>query len=364
MSGSNVGSTSALRHVRIVGSGLIGSSIGLALRAHGISVTMVDRDSAAQALAIDLMGGTNASPSKELKVDLVLIATPASSLLEVIEAEYAMNLNSTFMDVSSIKSKPKSEVSKSSLSSSRFFPSHPMAGREIGGPESARADLFQGCIWAYDPMGVDKDSVSLGLEVITLCGASPLSISSNEHDQAVALASHLPQAVSTLLARRLVDTKAAHLDLAGGGLRDTTRIAASSPALWSEILSSNAMALRPLLDSLQADLALLIENLEDAEFLTNFMEGGNIGRSRIPGKHGGASRSYTYLPVVIEDKPGQLAALFEECAKAGVNVEDLTIEHSPEQFTGLITLALSSEDAAKLFSHLEGNGWKVHAPRK
>lgn len=360
MSGSN----SSLRHVRIVGSGLIGSSIGLALRAHGISVTMVDKDSAAQALAIDLMGGTTASPSKELEVDLILIATPASSIVEVIEAEYAMNLNSTFMDVSSIKSKPKSDIASSSLPTSRFLPSHPMAGREIGGPESARADLFQGSIWAYDPMGVEEKSLSLGLELIALCGASPLSIASSEHDQAVALASHLPQAVSTLLARRLIDAKAAHLDLAGGGLRDTTRIAASAPALWSEILSSNAMALRPLLSGLQTDLALLIENLEDPEFLTNFMEGGNIGRSRIPGKHGGASRSYTYLPVVIEDKPGQLASLFEQCAQAGANVEDLTIEHSPEQFTGLITLALSSDDAAKLFSHLESNGWKVHAPRK
>jgi prephenate dehydrogenase len=360
MSGTN----SSLRHVRIVGSGLIGSSIGLALRSHGISVSMVDRDSAAQALAIDLMGGSAALPSKDLEVDLVLIATPASSIIEVIEAEYALNLNSTFMDVSSIKSKPKSDVSQSSLPTSRFLPSHPMAGREIGGPESARGDLFQGCIWAYDPKGVDERSLSLGLELIALCGASPLSIASSEHDQAVALASHLPQAVSTLLAGQLVSAKDAHLDLAGGGLRDTTRIAASSPALWSEILSSNAAALRPLLLNLQEDLSVLIENLDDPSFLATFMLAGNQGRARIPGKHGGASRSYTYLPVVIEDKPGQLAALFEECAQAGVNVEDLTIEHSPEQFTGLITLALSHDDATKLFSHLEGIGWKVHAPRK
>ena len=358
------GADSSLRHVRIVGSGLIGSSIGLALRSHGIRVTMVDIDSAAQALAIDLMGGAATSGDKEPQVDLVLLAVPASSLIEVIESELAMNLNSTFMDVASIKSKPKSDISKSALSASRFLPSHPMAGREIGGPESARADLFQGCIWAYDPMGVEEKSLSLGLELIALCGATALPIDSSEHDQAVALASHLPQAISTLLARQLVSAKETHLDLAGGGLRDTTRIAASSPALWSEILGSNAAALRPLLSNLQKDLSALIENLEDPSFLISFMEGGNQGRARIPGKHGGASRSYAYLPVVIEDKPGQLAALFDECARAGVNVEDLTIEHSPEQFTGLITLALSHDDAATLFTHLEGSGWKVHAPRK
>jgi hypothetical protein len=154
-----------------------------------------------------------------------------------------------------------------------------------------------------------------------------------------------------------------YLDLAGGGLRDTTRIAASSAALWSEILSSNAPALRPLLLNLQNDLSALIEKLDEPTFVSAFIESGNRGRAMIPGKHGASSRSYSYLPVVIEDKPGQLAALFEECASAGVNVEDLTIEHSPEQFTGLITLALSSDDAKKLFDHLEKSGWKVHSPR-
>jgi prephenate dehydrogenase len=356
MSGGN----SLLGHVRIVGSGLIGSSIGLALRAHGIQVTMVDSDGATAALARDLMGGEQ---SKDSPVDLVVIATPASSIGMVIEGEYQLNLNSTFMDVCSIKSKPKSDVSKSTFPSEHFLPSHPMAGREIGGPESARGDLFQGCIWAYDPEGVNERSLALGLELIVLCGASPLAIDSSEHDRAVALASHLPQAVSTLLARQLMTAQGSYLDLAGGGLRDTTRIAASSPALWSEILSSNSEALRPLLALLQKELSLLIENLDDPKFLISFMEGGNQGRARIPGKHGGVSRSYTYLPVVIEDKPGQLAALFEECAHASVNVEDLSIEHSPEQFTGLITLALSHDDALKLFSHLEGKGWKVHAPR-
>lgn len=356
MSGEN----NSLHHVRIVGAGLIGSSIGLALRAHGIQVTMVDSDSSAEALAIDLMGG---KAGAEHPVDLVVIATPASALAEVIEGEYHINLNSTFIDVCSIKSKPKNDVSKTSIPKERFLPTHPMAGREIGGPESARGDLFQGCIWAYDPEGVDERSLALGLELISLCGASAVAVESAEHDRAVALASHLPQTVSTLLARQLMSADGSYLDLAGGGLRDTTRIAASSPKLWSEILSSNAQALQPLLILLQRDLALLIENLDDPEFLISFMEGGNQGRARIPGKHGGVSRSYSYLPVVIEDKPGQLAALFEECARASVNVEDLSIEHSPEQFTGLITLALSKDDALKLFSHLEGNGWKVHAPR-
>jgi prephenate dehydrogenase len=97
--------------------------------------------------------------------------------------------------------------------------------------------------------------------------------------------------------------------------------------------------------------------------MASFIKKGNTGRALIPGKHGGVAREYTYLPVVIEDKPGQLAALFDECASAKVNIEDLTIEHSPGQFTGLITLSLSQSDAQILSDHLIRSGWKVHAPR-
>jgi len=356
-----------LAEVRIVGSGLIGTSIGLALRKSGVDVTMVDSNSAAQALARDLMGdvkgASNSRESDEAPADLVLIATPSSSISEVIESEYKLNLNATFMDVASIKVKPVLDITNSSLPRSRFLPSHPMAGREVGGAESARGDLFDGCIWAYDPTGVEPKSLELGLELIHACGATPLSISSDDHDRAVALSSHLPQLISTLLARQLEAAPTSYLDLAGGGLRDTTRIAASSASLWSEILSQNSQALRPLLEKIQQDLASLVGKIDDQDFLFDFIEGGNRGRAKIPGKHGGASRAYSYLPVVIEDKPGQLAALFDECSLAHVNIEDLTIEHSPEQFTGLITLALSKADAAKLFDHLEGAGWKVHAPR-
>lgn len=368
---TNVNSSS-LGHVRIVGAGLIGTSIGLALRKAGILVTMVDSDKAAQSLAEDLMGQSAELSGDAKVVDLVLIATPPLAIASVVEqvldkgpdmVQNLSNLSLTFMDVASIKSQPLLDITETALPRGRFVASHPMAGREIGGAESARADLFQGCIWAYDPHEVEPQSLALALELISICGASPLAISAHEHDRAVALASHLPQAISTLLARQLNGAPDSYLELSGGGLRDTTRIAASSPKLWSEILSSNVEALKPLLIGLRSDLDELINNLESPQFLLQFIEGGNQGRARIPGKHGGLSRSYTQLPVVIEDKPGQLAALFDECAAAEVNIEDLAIEHSPEQFTGLITLSLSSDDAAKLFIHLEAAGWKVHSPR-
>lgn len=348
-----------LSHVRIVGSGLIGTSIGLALALRGVGITLSDLDPRAQALAQDLIK----SPSSA-EVDLVIFALPIGALNSVIDSEYASNPKAAFIDIGSVKSKVKVEVSASSLPSHRFLPTHPMAGREVGGAESARADLFQGRPWIIDSQGVDGDVVGKASELIDLLGGHKIELDSIEHDRAVALVSHLPQLVSSLLAKQLHGGEESWLDLAGAGLRDTTRIAGSDSKLWREIVTANSQALKPLLRSLQSDLAHLIDSLEDEQAVAELISEGQRGRARIPGKHGGKAREYTYLPIVIEDKPGQLAALFEECASASVNVEDLAIEHSPGQFTGLITLALSESDAETLAAHLKARGWSVHSPKK
>ena len=353
----------AFSSIRIIGSGLIGTSIGLALAARGVQVEMLDLDQKAQKLAQDLIASEISGAP-----EVILFAIPASALAETFEREFALNPGSKFIDIASVKTKPQVEVSRISGGSSRFLATHPMAGREVGGAASARADLFEGRTWIYCPTfadgaQVDSDVLETGLWLINSLGATPISMSASRHDSAVALVSHLPQIVASLLAAQLKGAKSEDLDLAGAGLRDTTRIAASDPELWQEIISSNAQEILPLLINLQNDLGSLIQSLDDPVKVGSFIAAGNEGRSKIPGKHGGKAREYTQLPVVIEDKPGQLAALFDECAKASVNVEDLTIEHSPGQFTGLITLALSASDASILQKHLEESGWNVHAPR-
>ncbi len=353
----------AFNSIRIIGSGLIGTSIGLALAARGVQVEMLDLDQKAQKLAQDLI-------ASEIAVDpeVILFAIPAGALAKTFEKQYALNPGSKFIDIASVKTKPQVEVSRIIGGASRFLATHPMAGREVGGAASARADLFEGRSWIYCPTfadgaQVDSDVLEAGLWLIDSLGATPISMSASRHDSAVALVSHLPQIIASLLAAQLKEAKSEDLDLAGAGLRDTTRIAASDPELWQEIISSNAQEILPLLINLQNDLGSLIDSLDDPAKVASFIAAGNEGRSKIPGKHGGKAREYTQLPVVIEDKPGQLAALFDECAKASVNVEDLTIEHSPGQFTGLITIALSASDAAILQKHLEESGWNVHAPR-
>jgi len=347
-----------LSHVKIVGSGLIGTSIGLGLALKGVGVTMSDSDPRAAGLAQDLIKSLSSAP-----IDLVIFATPIGALNSVLDSEFLANPKAGFIDIGSVKSKVKVEVSTSKLDSKRFLPTHPMAGREVGGAESARADLFQGRPWIIDAQGVDADVVASGVELIELLGAHQIDLDSASHDKAVALVSHLPQLVASLLAKQLSGAEEGWLDLAGAGLRDTTRIAGSDSKLWREIITANSKALSPLLKSLQSDLTSLIASLDDEAAVSDFIEAGQKGRARIPGKHGGKAREYTYLPIVIEDKPGQLAALFDECADASVNVEDLMIEHSPGQFTGLITLALSKADAGTLTEHLKSNGWSVHSPR-
>ena len=353
-------SNNKLKTVRIVGSGLIGTSIGLGLVQRGVSVDMVDSDPQAQSLANDLVGGVSiASP------DLVVLAMPTTQLSAVIEVENQLNPQSTFIDVGSVKNEVVLNVESISGLSRRFLPTHPMAGREIGGASSARADLFQGRSWILTPgTEVDSSSRERVLELIAHLGATPIELSAQDHDRAVARISHLPQIASSLIAKQLTGTPPEWMELAGQGLRDTTRIAGSDESLWKEIIFSNRNELQQLLINLQNDVQLMIDSLGNPDEIAQLIAQGRAGKALIPGKHGGKAREYFYLPIVIDDKPGQLGAIFNECAAMDVNVEDLNIEHSPGQLSALITLALSQSDAEKLSTHLTSIGWNVHPIRK
>jgi prephenate dehydrogenase len=349
-----------LAKVRIIGSGLIGTSIGLGLVQRGIAVEMVDSDPSAQALAKDLTGGVVVADP-----ELVIFALPTSRLSQAIQGEIALNPQSTFMDVGSVKNEVVLQIKTFPGLSTRFLPTHPMAGREIGGASSARADLFQGRSWILTPEAdCTSESKNLVLELIKCLGSTPIELSALDHDAAVAKISHLPQIAASLVAKQLTGTPSEWMELAGQGLRDTTRIAGSDEKLWKEIIYSNRSEISVLLTSLQNDLTQMIAALDDPDKIAALIAAGRDGKAMIPGKHGGIAREYAYLPIVIDDKPGQLGAIFNECAAMQVNVEDLNIEHSPGQLSALITLSLSSQDAEKLSAHLTSIGWNVHPVRK
>ena len=339
----------------VIGAGLIGTSIALGAKKVGAEVELLDEDGRAQALANDLV-----EASKVEDPAIVVIAAPTSALSSIINRYKSLYPKSTFIDIGSTKTKVKAEVEKDLDFSTRFCPTHPMAGRELDGAEAAQSDLFEGKSWVITPLNeTSKNSIALTKELIESLGARVITMSPEAHDLAVATVSHLPQIISSLLAAQLVEKDPDYLALAGSGVLDTTRIAGSNPELWREILNLNRDALLPLLKDFQKDLSTLIENYN----VEAILERGRKGRQSLPGKHRSASRNYTYLPVVIEDKPNQLALLFNECGKAKVNVEDIAIEHSPEQNTGLVLLALSSDDANTLNNHLNIAGWRVHPPR-
>jgi prephenate dehydrogenase len=355
----------SIASVKIVGAGLIGTSIGLALSQKHISVQMTDSLLPAAALAQSLVDPGRVLNETEV-FDLVVIAVPPASFSSVIQEEYKLNPRSTFVDMLSIKTKPQVEVEGITGLARQFVGSHPMAGREVSGPQSARGDLFVGRSWIICPTSQSThESMEKVKELIDICGGAPIEMDAVEHDQAMALVSHGPQLVASVLAGLLVDKKAQWLDLVGQGFKDLTRIADSDPLLWREILSENAVNISSLLSSLIHEFEGIQKGLQNPLIAQKIIEAGNIGRSLIPGKHGSMAREYIYLHIVIDDKAGQLAAIFNDCATAGVNIEDVSIEHTPGQNTGLVTLSiLDPHKAHELGKYLDSAGWKVHSTSK
>ena len=273
------------------------------------------------------------------------------------------------MDIASIKAGPLSALATRGVDLTRVVGSHPVAGRERSGPGAARADLFVGRPWVLCPTSVTSAAaLALARRVVVECGATPVEMSAEEHDRAVALVSHLPQIAATLMARRLLDAPDSYLRLAGTGLRDATRVAASDPALWVQILAGNAPAVRALVQPLIDDLGSLQSALDDlarnpttaTDAITALLSDGRRGRARLPGKHGSPHATYATVPVVIADRPGELARLLVAAGDAGVNVEDISIEHSPGQPVGLVELAVAPNAVQRLAAALRGGDWDVH----
>jgi len=349
--------------IKVIGCGLIGTSIALRLKEDGLELILADSNKKNLDLASDLLGakGVSADPA------LILIAVPPEQVFEVAKGEFAKHPNATFIDVSGIKSKLMNDVDGFPELSQNYVSVHPMAGRETSGPQSARSDLFESRAWIISKSAESSsESVAVARELGLLLGSTIYELDADTHDSVIASISHLPQILSSALGASLSGVGADELNLAGQGLRDVSRLADSDPDLWSGLLIGNSKEILPKISEVINRLSNLAAALEknDQSSVIEFLTEGREGRNRIPGKHGLAKRDYTYLPIVIDDKPGGLARIFNECAEIDVNIEDLSMEHSPGQAVGLITLALTSDDANKLQKHLISKGWLAHAPRK
>jgi prephenate dehydrogenase len=350
------------REARIVGAGLIGTSVALRLRECGWRVSISDLDSTNNGIANDLLRNPAEDSSELFIPTLVVIATPPNEVIPSLKAEFETNPSAVFIDVASTKTKLQLEVNEISGLKERFIGTHPIAGREVHGPQSARSDLFDGRAWIVTAGAeVNQEAIAQVEDFIRVMGATPYRMSPSEHDFLLARVSHLPQILSTALASS-IDQVGSAIDLSGQGLRDMLRLAASDGSLWSEILLSNPQEVINSLKNFHAE----VDEIEDAltkgsaTKLVAIFARANQVQARLSGKHGARPREYSYLNVIIEDKPGQLGALFNECAAISANVEDLSLEHSPRQESGLIRLALSKDDAVRLYSHLTQSGWTVY----
>ena len=355
-----------VRSCLVVGTGLIGTSVALALRAAGVEVHLTDRDPEAVRRAAQLGAGT-ADPATS-QVDLAVVAVAPSATAEVVTGLVAGNSAATVVDTAGVKEQVLGAVRQALGETPHFVGTHPRAGRERSGPGAARADLFQGRPWVLVPDGADERSLGRARALVELCGGVPLEMGAREHDAAVALVSHVPQVAASLVAARLAEGADRALPLTGQGLRDVTRVAASDPDLWVDVLAANPSPVAQALTELRADLDAVVHALhevhDDPEWartaLREVLVRGNAGRARLPGKHGGRSTTYAVVPVVVPDRPGELARLVNDVGASGVNIEDLRIEHSPGQPVGLVELAVAPASAAAVAETLGGLGWVVH----
>ncbi len=352
-----------------MGTGLIGTSLGIALTRAGCEVSLVDTSPTAVALARDLGAGSIAS-SGGAAPDVVVVAAPPDVAGDVVAAQLGEWPEAVVTDVASVKVAVLERVRALGADDTRYAGSHPMAGRERSGTVAARGDLFDGRAWVVVPHEGSADATVEAVRQLALAAGGTVSVMSPaDHDAAVAVVSHVPQLAASLVASRLRDVGEPAVALAGPGLRDVTRIAASDPQLWTQILSGNPGAVRDVLTELQAELAAVVQALDALattggvgarEVIARVIAHGNAGHARIPGKHGAAPTSYATVVVLVPDEAGKLARLLHDVGDAGVNLEDLHLEHGLGQPFGLAELAVLPAAAERLAAELQTRGWRLH----
>ncbi|MGO2520597.1 MAG: prephenate dehydrogenase [Microbacterium sp.] len=349
--------------VRVVGAGLLGASIGHALRAKGLDVVLADTSPAQLRLAIDY-GAGRAARADDAPV-LIVVSVPPDVTADVIEAELTQFPDAVVTDVASVKLEPFRALIERGVDLTRYIGSHPLAGRERGGAISARADLFIGRPWVVCRDEQTRPADLALVEDLALdVGAMPLEMTPEEHDRSVALTSHVPQVVASLLAARFATADEEALRLAGQGVRDTTRIAASAPELWVQILGANAQPVVEILDALAGDLREVSDALREPtaagarRVVAETIRQGNDGVDRLPGKHG-QNRKFEQLVVMVDDTAGQLGRLFGELGELNVNVEDLRLEHSPGAQFGLAEISVAPAALLGAIEGLQQRGWRI-----
>ncbi len=351
------------RRAHVVGLGLIGGSLALALGQHGWTVTGDDADP--DVLAHARREGVISDTVMGDDHEVAFVATPAGVVSEIASALCASFHNPSLVvtDVAGVKSSIVSEVGDA-----RFLGGHPMAGSERRGLAGAKADLFQGCNWVLTPTDATSPETYSTLHgIVRELGANVVTVSAEDHDRLVALASHVPHLLAGALmneATEVAQQDAVLLQLAAGGFRDMTRVAAGDPSIWPDVLFENREAVTDTLVGLEKRLEnlriALAENSRDV--LEESLGTAAEARRRLPGR-ALSSENLSYLRVGVADQPGVLAAVTRAASELLVNIYDIEIAHGIEGVGGTLLLAVDSAQVTTFCEALRALGFQAVSGR-
>lgn len=347
--------TSPSRRAAVVGTGLIGGSIGMALRARGWHVTGRDKDHAKAERAVELgaLDEVGADPDAEI----TFVATPVSAI--VAEARQAVSAGGIVTDVGSVKAPVVHAVDHP-----RFLGGHPMAGSEQEGIEGADASIFGGATWVLTPTeSTDADAYSQLRAVLTSLGAEVIAMPPERHDELVALVSHVPHLTAAslmCLADEAAREHSALLRLAAGGFRDMTRIAAGHPGIWLDICAENRDAILSTLDRLAGALGDVrrVVASADREELLDLLERARVARTNLPARVAARAEEMVEVRIPVPDRRGVLAELTTLATELNVNIEDLEIAHSAEGDRGVLLLVIDAAQADLLRGAFLARGYR------
>jgi prephenate dehydrogenase len=358
--------TSPPERIAVLGTGLIGTSVALAAARAGADVTGWDERAEIAELAAS-RGGFASAPTLSGAVsgaDLVVVATPIASIAKVATQALAASPGAVVIDVGSVKSRVVHDITRLAPAQhlERFVPSHPLGGGERAGPDHASASVVDGIVWVVAPGDLSSPAAVERVErFIERLGAHPARMSPERHDRLVAFVSHLPQVAASALMGLAATEEAGEPDLlllAAGGFRDLTRLAASDPSLWSEILIANRTEICRAIDLYITRLVSLRDAIrgQDSSTVTGAFEEAKEARLRLAAKPQIRS-GVAVLQVEIADRPGALARLSLALGGGEVNIEDLQIVHSPEGGRGTVHLTVAAETADAAATVLQDGGY-------
>jgi prephenate dehydrogenase len=352
--------------IAIVGTGLIGASVGLAAKRGQATVVGFDEDPATAEAARERGAVDEVAGSLEEAVsgvDLAVVAVPVGRLAAGVRAVLeASGEGTTVTDVGSTKA----AVCAAADGSPRFIGGHPVCGSEARGPEHANGELFEGATWFLSPLTQSEpERYRLVHGFVAELGATPIAIDPAAHDRLVALTSHLPHVMANVLVNQAGATRIdGHepLTSAGGSLRDMTRVAGANPRIWVDIYLENAGALRAALAEHRRALEQVEAALEtgDAGFLARWIgEAALNRRGMITEAYGDAGRLH-HLRVHVPDRPGVLAGITQALGAERINIEDFELHHQSPERGGTLTVLVSGEgEAERARALLEAQGYGV-----